>query len=238
MLVAIPSKGRAGSVKTLTMTPDAVLYVPHDEESWYRSYYREATIVPVPGSVQGITRTRNWILDHVDERYVVFVDDDFDVAGYWSIGYAKMQRKRLTQGQLMEEWLRLFHVTDDLGYHLWGAETTGDYRVVHPHRPFVWHSYVTASCMGLVNDGIRFDPEFPVKEDYELCLRCIRDDGGIVGARYLFWKNSHWADEGGCKDYRTQTMEDEMIRKLMTMYPNRIKKITKGGSQYSIRLDF
>ena len=92
--------------------------------------------------------------------------------------------------------------------------------------------------MGLVNDGIRFDPEFPVKEDYELCLRCIKDDGGIVGARFLFWKNSHWVDDGGCKDYRTQEMEDEVIQKLMRMYPNHIKKITKGGSQYSIRLDF
>jgi glycosyltransferase involved in cell wall biosynthesis len=238
MLVAIPSKGRAGSVKTLTVTPTAVLYVPQAEESWYRSYYRETAIVPIPDEIRGITRTRNWILDHVDERYVVFVDDDVEGVGYWDIRYTGKRKVVLSEEQLMKEWLRLFHVTDDLGYHLWGAETTGDYRVVHPHRPFVWHSYVTASCMGLVNDGIRFDPEFPVKEDYELCLRCIRDDGGIVGARYLFWKNSHWATEGGCKDYRTQEMEDEAIRKLMQMYPNRIKKITKGGSQYSIRLDF
>ena len=238
MLVAIPSTGRAGNVKPLSITPDAVLYVPQSEQSSYESYYRETAIVAVPDDIKGITKTRNWILDSTDERYVVFVDDDFEVAGYWDIGYAKMQRRRMRQQQLFQEWLRLFHVTDDLGYHIWGAETTGDYRTVHPQRPFVWRTYATASCMGLVNDGIRFDPEFPVKEDYELCLRCIRDDGGIVGARYLFWKNSHWADDGGCKDYRTQEMEDDAIQKLIKMYPNRIKKITKGGSQYSIRLDF
>jgi hypothetical protein len=237
MLVAVPSKGRAGNVKTLDVTPDAVLYIPKAEERWYRSYYRETTIVPVPDEIRGITNTRNWILDHTEERYVVFVDDDVEGVGYWDIGYEGKQKVVLSEGQLMREWLRLFHITDDLGYHLWGAETTGDYRVVHPHKPFVWHSYVTASCMGLVNDGIRFDPRFPVKEDYELCLRCIRDDGGIVGARYLFWKNSHWNTDGGCKDYRTQKMEDEAIKKLMEMYPNRIKKITKGGSQYSIKLE-
>ena len=238
MLVAIPSKGRAGNVKTLAVTPTAALYVPLSEESWYRAYYKEAAIVGVPDEIRGITNTRNWILDNTDERYVVFVDDDVEGVGYWDIGYEGKKKVVMSEEQLSQEWLRLFHLTDDLGYHIWGAETTGDYRTVHPHRPFIWYTYATASCMGLVNDGIRFDPEFPVKEDYELCLRCIRDDGGIVGARYLFWKNSHWVDDGGCKDYRTQEMEDNVIQKLMKMYPNRIKKITKGGSQYSIRLDF
>jgi len=238
MLVAIPSKGRAGTVKTLGVTPSATLYVPTSEKDWYSHYYGEATIVGVPDEIKGITNTRNWILDNTDERYVVFVDDDVEGAGYWDIGYEGKTRVKMSENELIQEWLKLFHLTDDLEYHVWGAETTGDYRTVHPHRPFVWHTYATASCMGLVNDGIRFDPEFPVKEDYELCLRCIRDDGGIVGARYLFWKNSHWVDDGGCKDYRTQEMEDNMIQKLMKMYPNRIKKITKGGSQYSIRLDF
>ena len=86
MLVAIPSKGRAGNVKTLSVTPDAVLYVPQSEQSSYESYYRETAIVAVPADIKGITKTRNWILDSTDERYVVFVDDDFEVAGYWDIG--------------------------------------------------------------------------------------------------------------------------------------------------------
>ena len=238
MLVAIPSKGRAGDVKTLKVLPSATLFIPESEGDNYRGIYPETDIVLVPETVRGITDTRNWILENTDDRYVVFVDDDVMSVGYWVIGIENKKRVSLTQGELHHDWMRLFHVTDDLGYHLWGADTTGDYISVHPHRPFVWHAYVTASCMGIINDGIRFDPEYPVKEDYELCLRCIKEDGGIVGARFLFWKNEHWATNGGCGDYRTQVMEDRVIQKLMDTYPGYIRKITKGGSQYSIRIDF
>ena len=238
MLVAIPSKGRANRVKTLEVLPSGVVYVPLSEGGHYRRAYPSANIVEVPEGVRGITATRNWILDNTDQRYVVFVDDDVVGVGYWVIGVEGKKKIQMREPALVMEWLRLFHVTDDLGYHLWGAETTGDYRVLHPHKPFVWHSYVTASCMGLVNDGIRFDTDYPVKEDYELSLRCIRDDGGIVGARYLFWRNEHWTTKGGCSDYRTQAMEDKAIKNLRAKYPGYIKKVTKGGSQYSIVMDF
>mgnify|MGYP005820505153 FL=1 len=238
MLVAIPSKGRAGNVKTLKVLPSAFLFIPESEATNYRDIYPDAEIVLVPETVRGITNTRNWVLENTDERYVVFVDDDVVGVGYWAIGIETKNKVSMSQAELLQDWMRLFHVTDDLGYHLWGAETTGDSRAVHTRRPFVWHSYVTASCMGIVNDGIRFNPEYPVKEDYELSLRCIKEDGGIVGARFLFWKNEHWTGTGGCVDYRTQNMEDEVINKLMDAYPGYIKKITKGGSQYSIRIDF
>ena len=96
---------------------------------------------------------------------------------------------------------------------------------------------MTASCMGIINDGnIRFDERFKVKEDYELCLRCLVEDGGVVGARYLFWSNSHWKDDGGCKDYRTDEMERSAIDLLVEMYPGLIQQVTKGGSKYSIKL--
>ena len=238
MLVAIPSKGRAGMVKTLRVLPSASLFIPESEASNYRDIYPDADIILVPENIRGITNTRNWVLDNTDERYVVFVDDDVMAVGYWAIGIETKKKIPLSQSELSQDWLRLFHVTDDLGYHLWGAETTGDSIATHPHRPFLWHSYVTASCMGIVNDGIRFDPAYPVKEDYELSLRCIKEDGGIVGARFLFWKNEHWGTNGGCGDYRTQSMEDEAIKKLMDAYPGYIRKVTKGGSQYSIQIDF
>ena len=240
MLVAIPSKGRVGMVKTLNVLPSGVVYVPMTEQKEYCTVYPDAVIVGVPEEVRGITNTRNWILDNTDERYVVFIDDDVTSVGYWIIGVEK-KRKHMVQNSeamLLQEWLKLFHLTEDLGYHLWGAETTGDYRALHPHKPFVWHTYVTASCMGLVNDDVRFDSNYPVKEDYELSLRCIKNDGGIVGARYLFWKNDHWVIPGGCADYRTQEMEDEVINNLMATYPGLIRKVTRGGSQYSIKMEF
>ena len=54
-----------------------------------------------------------------------------------------------------------------------------------------------------------------VKEDYESCLRHIRDKGGILGIRYLHWENDHWGKDGGCKDYRTIDIERKAIKNLI-----------------------
>ena len=237
MLIAIPSKGRAADVKSLSLVPDAVLFVPAGEAAVYRKKY--PNVVPVPDSVRGITNTRNWILKNTDDRWVVFVDDDLKKAGWIKLYEHNARHRPLTPEQWMMEFVRLFEVTEQLKYRLWGVDTAGAPRAVYPYKPFIFQTYVTASCCGIVNDGKTFyDETFPVKEDYELCLRMIKEDGGIVGARYLYWTNSHWADDGGCKDYRTMAMEQNCIRRLVAMYPGMIKQVTRGGSGYSISLNF
>ena len=238
MLVAIPSKGRPGRVKSQAVIPSARVYVPETEAE---AYERAGTknVVPVPASVRGITATRNYILDTAYDPRVVMIDDDVKDHG-WNRAYAHNWRKhKLTEAQWLQEWAKLFDVTADIGFRIWGVATTGEGRAVYPYRPFIWHTYVTASCMGMFADaGLRFDERFPVKEDYELCLRCLKEDGGVVGARYLFWDNAHWTDDGGCKDYRTQAIEEDAIRRLMRMYPGMIRRVTRGGCEYSIQLDF
>ena len=91
--------------------------------------------------------------------------------------------------------------------------------------------------MGIINNGATyFDESFPVKEDYELNLRCLKEDGGIVAARYLFWMNSHWGDDGGCKEYRTQVMEAKAIRRLEQMYPGMVRVTKRKNSEWCISI--
>lgn len=241
MIIAVPSKGRAGKTKTLDfLKSSATLFVPQLEADAY-ARTTSAPIVAVPDTVLGITRTRNWVLDYAaehNERHVVMVDDDLKAVGWIEMLSHSSKHRDLSARQVIAEWEKLFDITEDLHLHLWGVSTDGAPRSVYTYRPFLWHTYVTGSCMGIVNDGIRFDPSFPVKEDYELCLRCIRDDGAVVGARYLYWINDHWSKEGGCRTYRTQVMEQEAIFRLISMYPGLIRRVTRGGSEYSIELDF
>ena len=96
---------------------------------------------------------------------------------------------------------------------------------------------VTASCMGIINDGrTYFDESYPVKEDYELCARCITQDGGVVSAQYVFWVNGHWHDDGGCKDYRTQAMEEDCIKRLRRTYPHLVRVAARKGNQWAIEI--
>lgn len=237
MLIAMPSKGRAGKTKSDRYITDAVAFVPESEA---KSYERSGVsqVVGVPQEIMGITKTRNWILDNADDEWVVFVDDDLKTAGWIELLEFKSKSRHLSGYEMVAEWVKLFDITEELNLRIWGIANDGATRSVYPWSPFIFHTYVTGSCMGILNRGTRFDEDFEIKEDYELCLRCITEDGGIVGARYLYWINSHWADEGGCKEYRTQEMELETIERLIKMYPGLIRQVTRGGSEFSIELEF
>ena len=242
MLVAIPSKGRAGKVKSQKLLPDAsTLFVPAAETDAY-DRLGGRNIVAVPDDVLGITRTRNWILDWADaqgEPWVVFIDDDVKVSGWIELLPFRGKHRKMQEAAFLEEWVKLFDLTAQMNYRIWGLDTAGALRSVYPYHPFRFQTYVTASCMGIRNDtGIRFDEDFPVKEDYEMALRCIVEDGGILGAQYFYWVNAHWAEDGGCKAYRTGEMEKDCIDRLIKMYPGIIRRVKRSGNDYSIQLDF
>ena len=223
MLIAIPSKGRAGKTTSNKILPDAVFYVPLSEVHQYEGLIKN--IVGVPKEVWGITATRNWILKNTKDKWVVFIDDDVRFAG-WTKLEMQWSEKRGIKGQKfwIEEFIKYFDLAEQIGYKIWGVKTESAPRGVYPYKPILFYTYVTASCMGIVNDGeFYFDETFKVKEDYEICLRHIKQKGGILGVRYLCWENSHWGDDGGCKDYRTVAIEKDAIKRLIEMYPGMIR---------------
>lgn len=243
MIIAVPSMGRAGAVKTLRILPAASLFVPAVEAADYKKAHPDAKVVGVPDEIKGITRTRNWILDWAlrrkGGRRVVFIDDDVKTAGWIELRRESAKSRKITGEAWTAEFARLFDVAAGFGFRIWGVATDGATRSVYPTKPFVTRTYVTASCMGMINEkSFRFDESFPVKEDYEICLRCLKEDGGVLGARYLYWVNHHWTGEGGCSVYRTQAIERSAIRRLRLMYPGMIRRVERGGSGYSIELEF
>jgi glycosyltransferase involved in cell wall biosynthesis len=239
MIIAIPSKGRPMDVKSTKVLASAVLFVPEAEVPGYRKGNPKTQIVGVPARVRGITATRNWILDNAKDRWVVMADDDLLAQGYVKLHAHNGEVRKLTEAEWIGEIVKLFEITEQMKMRIWGVATQAALRAVYPWKPILFRSYVTASFMGIVNDGrTRFDERFIVKEDYELNLRCIKEDGGIVAARYLFWQNTHWTDPGGCANYRTQKIELACIKLLKKLYPGMIRRVTRGGSHYSINLEF
>lgn len=236
MVVAVPSKGRAGRTTTDKILKSATFFVPESEVHQYEG--RVKNVVGVPISVKGITETRNWILKN-NPGYVVFVDDDVKNAGYTRLLERNAKQSKLRdEGFWMEEFWKWFDTTEQMGYKIWGVKTEGALRSTYPYMPVNMRSYVTASMMGMVNDGeYMFNPEYPVKEDYEICLRHIRDKGGIFAVRYLYWENSHWSDDGGCRDYRTIAMEKEAIERLKKDYPGYIKSVKLNTNEFRIQLN-
>jgi len=238
MLIAVPSKGRAGLTTTNKILPNlSTFFIPESEYHQYKGIVKN--IECVPKEVRGITATRNWILENTDEQWVVFLDDDAKNVGYRKLEERKTKKIEIRdEGFWSEEFLKYFDLTEQLGYKIWGTRTESSPRGTYPYKPFLTRSYVTASCMGIVNDGeYLFDPDFKVKEDYEICLRHIRDKGGILAVRYLHWENEHWTTDGGCKDYRTIEMERDAIKRLIKLYPNMISSAKRKANEFTIKLN-
>ena len=236
MLIAVPSKGRAGLTTTNKILPNCIFYVPESEVHQYNGIVKN--IVGVPKEVRGITPTRNWILKNTDEKWVVFLDDDAKNVGYTQLKERKSFKIDIRSERFWnDEFVKLFDLTEQLNYKIWGVKTEAAPRSVYPYKPFLFKSYVTASCMGIINDGeYYFDERYKVKEDYEICLRHIRDKGGILAARYLHWENDHWEQDGGCKDYRTVEMEKNCIKMLINDFPGMVKSVNRKANKFTIQL--
>lgn len=236
IVVAVPSKGHAGKVRTQKVLPSCQVFVPALEAQAYR---RAGTkhVISVPDNVQGITRTRNWILRRIKSRRVVMIDDDVKTQGWIKLHERHTERLPLDETRWLGEFRKLFEITEQLHYRIFGVATDGAPHTCYPYFPFRFRSYVTASCMGIVNDGrTNFDESYPVKEDYELCCRCLKEDGGIVAAQYLHWVNDHWQQPGGCHAYRTQAMERDCIRRLVRTYPGLIRASERFGFGFNVEI--
>ena len=237
MLIAVPSKNRAGRTTTDKILPNlSTFYVPKSELHQYENI---KNVIGVPNNVKGITETRNWILKNSDDKYVVFLDDDVKNCGYTKLEERNSKKIDIKdEGFWWEEFIKIFGLCEDIGYKLWGVKTESAPRSVYPYKPILTKTYLTASCMGIINDGeFYFDEKYKVKEDYEICLRHIVKYGGILGIRYLHWENEHWETDGGCKDYRTVSMEKEAIKMLNKQYPNMIRKAKRKANTFTIQLN-
>lgn len=217
------------------------MFVPDSEVKYYKKIYNE--VVGVPDEVKGITKTRNWILKAYPGEDVVFIDDDLKRCGYWvdkSDGKEGRMFKEIGEESIwIDEFRKLFELTKSLDFKIWGLKTENSKISQHDEKPFLFKTYITASCMGIVNDSqFYFDEDFKVKEDYEIGLRSIETHGGVLGARHIGWENQHWDTNGGCGDYRNDEMERDCINRLIKMYPKYVKTVSRKNAAYCIKLNF
>lgn len=236
MIIAVPSKNRAHKTTTDKLLPNiCTFYVPESEAHNYK-YVKN--VVAVPKEIKGITKTRNWILENTNDKWIVFLDDDVKTAGWTKLEKRNSKKIEITDETFwFNEFIKAFDITEQLDYKIWGLKTESAPRSVYPYKPIFFKSYVTASCMGIINDGeYKFDEDFKVKEDYEICLRHIVEKGGIYAIRYLHWENEHWITDGGCKDYRTIDIEKDAIKKLIKKYPNMVRSAKRQANQFTIQL--
>lgn len=221
---------------TTKVFPDAYIYVPENEVSQYKMY---KNVVGVPNEIRGITKTRNYILQN-NKCNVMFIDDDMEYGG-WIEKFKESYKVRRfkTSKQFTDEFDKLFDMTYQLDYKIFGLFTVGNNLTQYAYQPIILHGVALGSCMGIINDGTYyFKDEYEVKEDYELSMRHIKDRGGLLRANYIFMQHEHQKMSGGCKDSRRIEKEKVALKMLVKEYPGWIKEAKHRGSEFALQLNY
>lgn len=217
MIVAVPSKGRAGAVSSIKLLGSAGglarLFVPEDEADEYRSG-NGVPVEGVPLAVKGITATRNFILEWCEkqgETELVMVDDDGVGWGYFEDGI-KTPGLPYPDAWKLDLLTNCFGMAREAGTNLFGFSVSFDKRFYREYSPFSLVCVVVGNLMGIViGDGQRFDERLKLKEDYDFSLQSLRRYRRVLRSNKHYWHVEHHDTPGGCRSYRTFAAEKESI---------------------------
>lgn len=228
----IPSYKRAEKQTTLSFlnrlgySRDEIFISTQTEEDYRlysEKYSDKATILYRNGNC--VADNRNTILDELKEKpRILFLDDD--VTG---IGVLAKEGKRseggryvrvLSKEQLNQLINSCFNLAQRMDSPIWGVSFFDNplfgKKAIREKQIFI------GTMFGMFNNGLRFNREYKVKEDFELCCRvissgrnCIRFDNICVWAAHK--------TKGGCEVEWRNNESEQCSKKLIFEYPDIVK---------------
>ena len=221
MTIAIPSYKRAGKVTTLDFLGDAFnkeeiiigTQTQQDYDSYLSLYGEKATIIYKEGNSCG--ENRNSLLEYCSKNginEVLMLDDDISHV-------ITMQKKKLVGKEFRELMERCYSMCRENNVVLFGGYCC--------ENPFMMsktikRNIIVGMLFGLLDTSVRFDPQFFVKEDYELSLRLMMQ-GKKVARFNMFAAAAKHKTAGGCEDAWKRNDHQELAELLVSAYPNLVK---------------
>lgn len=239
----IPSYKRAEKQSTLSYLnrlgySRKDIYISTQTEEDYRIYSSrysdKATILYRQGNC--VADNRNTILEGLkDFRRILFLDDDITGIGVLAKEGKRSEGGRYVRVQSKEklDWLisSCFHLAQSMGSPIWGVSFFDNplfsKKVIREKQIFI------GTMFGMFNNGLRFNREYKVKEDFEICCRvissgknCIRFDNICVWAAHK--------TKGGCASEWENNESERCSRKLIFEYPDIVREhpIQKGEVKF------
>lgn len=214
ILVAVPSHKRPDNVSTLTMFPEAVLFVEDSQIEEYKKNYPKTKIVNHPDDVKGLTPKLNWMMKWAKENkydVMVKIDDDFKRAETFC-----PVRGEINAQELYNHFEVLAQMCIDSDTNLFTFLETNDTRKFSVAEPFRLFSGIRIGIYGVIlNKEQYFDERFVLKQDIDFALQSMYNFGHFwVDNRYSFAYQRTMKTAGGCATYRNSETEKLSIQRL------------------------
>lgn len=142
----IMSRGRARTMTTHRLVPDAVLVVPKSELELYSGFDHEK--VAIPDDLSGVSQVRNWIVERFkgDDAVVMF-DDDITAC----VCMVSLRTRKLSTEETRQMVLNSAYDARGAGARLFGWHQRSDPRLLQRNDPFGVHHWV-GGVVGVVRD--------------------------------------------------------------------------------------
>lgn len=225
MNVYIHTRGRAGKIPTLEWLPrkilgDVFLVVRHDEVNEYREHHIENYCI-LPKHINGLSATRQWILENAQGRYIAMLDDDLTRVNFkpqpdYFGGLRKATEKEIEkcfttmQSWLENEIITLASFTDRMSSARPSSKMY--YENGRVSQVFVMDRKI------ILNNKCRFD-RVELAQDADMVLQLMKKGlRNRVWTRYSF--NARGEDSaGGCSIYRNEELRKKVYAKMEKLHP-------------------
>ena len=235
IIINIQSYKRADRIDTLELFNRRYtrLWVHEFEKKEYTKNYGKIVRV-LPDSLRGnLPKVKNYILDHQTDADVnVMVDDDIKmVAMFEGDRLVKIENDDLYK--MIEKYSIICR---GFGFYLWGINVNIDKQCYREYSPFSTKSYVSSSfsCF-LKGNHLRYDPRFPLKEDYDMTIQQCNEFRGLLRINKMCYEKKSAENIGGCALYRNMDNEMDQLKLLQQKWGTAIVKIDNNIRSHNIK---
>lgn len=194
--------------------------------------YHDAGRIEVPRGLQGLSVVRNFVLDTLPQRVVLFVDDDLN-AVYWVAGRRSV---RLDAERIKMAFIDMVVHALDQGSTAFGMSPL-DLRKSSPLVPFRLRG-VFGTVIGVVGRDLRFDERNVLKTDYDFCLMSMLESRIVHMDMRYFASSAKDELAGGNMEFRTQARRKREIENLIRWWGSDviIPKDNKGNEKLTVKV--
>lgn len=193
-----------------------------DYKKYAEKYSKRANIIYNEGSC--VSDNRNNLLNYFEKgTKLVMLDDDLSFIGH-------LVNKKLvpfTQEELHKFINDAFKLTEKKKALIWTGYPVEN--AFFMSKTIDNKNFGVGCIMGIIIDNYRFNPEFKIKEDFDICLQTIRDGYNCLRFNFIHAKGKH-KSKGGCEEFWNNKEEEKCTLKILQKYPYLIKKGCRKNS--------
>jgi hypothetical protein len=240
--IVIPSKGRAGSAKTITLLIEAgltptVFVEPQELEAYSREYGGKIHIHELAASDQGIGYVRQFILDHArKEKWPAYWMLDDDITGFFTVENGKTVRTPAPRVLDAAEKIFLGHFAVAQGaleyqQFAWAAKSP---------RKFNGYCDVAVWINVEKTRHVNYRRQMDLKEDRDFTLQILASGYNTMRASWCaFSAPKNGSNAGGLQEtYQQNGREAEASRRMIAAWPGVCSSHVKPDGRPDVKINW